>query len=263
MGLEHEKRLLAELSRAVGDVFASVEELRSATLAIADRVRPSQRRLRRGDLQGLRATVADALARHAGFVAGAGVVLAPDALADAELWIEWYWLNARSAPERLEVDLDPNSAEFYDYTTTEWYREPQRTGEPHIAGPYVDYICTHEYTFTLSAPLIDEGRFLGIAGADILASQVERLAVPSLARLPRVAAIASGTGRVISSNSPQLMPGMVLRPNREQAPMRAVVTADDLPWRSRLPWVLLEGEAGLTEPEAQDLVRPHSSMSGA
>ena len=238
-GLDREKRLLAELSRAVGDVFTSVEELRSATLSIARGVRPSGRQLRRSDLLGLRPAVADALARHAGFVAGAGVVLAPDALADAQLWIEWYWLNSQAAPERLEVDLDPNSAEFYDYTTTEWFREPQRTGETHIAGPYVDYICTHEYTFTLSAPLIDQGRFLGIAGADILASEVERLAVPGLARLPRVAAIASGSGRVISSNSPKLMPGMVLKPNRAQAAMRPVVTADDLPWRSRLPWVLL------------------------
>ena len=31
---------------------------------------------------------------------------------------------------QLEVDLDPASAEFYDYTTTEWYREPARTGQP-------------------------------------------------------------------------------------------------------------------------------------
>jgi len=240
---EREKRLLAELSRAVGDVFASVEGVRSATLSIAERVRPSGRQLRRSDLLGLRAAVADALGRHAGFVAGAGVVLAPDALADAQLWIEWYWLNSNAAPERLEVDLDPSSAEFYDYTTTEWFREPQRTAEAHIAGPYVDYICTHEYTFTLSAPLIDRGRFLGIAGADILASEVERLAVPGLAGLPRVAAIASGSGRVISSNDAQLMPGMVLRPDRAPSGMRPVVTAEDLPWRSRLPWVLLEGRA--------------------
>jgi methyl-accepting chemotaxis protein-like sensor len=243
---EPERHLLAMLSRAVGDVFTSVEGLRSATLAVANRVLGSGRQLRRSDLLALRAPVADALARHAGFVAGAGVVLAPNALTDAQLWIEWYWLNARSAPERLEVDLDPNSAEFYDYTTTEWYREPFRTGEAHIAGPYVDYICTHEYTFTLSAPLIDGDRFLGIAGADILASEVERLAVPGLARLPRVAAIASGSGRVISSNSAQLMPGMVLRPNSAQAAMRPVVTADDLPWRSRLPWILLEGAANVS-----------------
>jgi hypothetical protein len=247
-GREREIRLLAELSRAVGDVFASVEALRSATLSIAGRLRPSGRQLRRSDLLALRAGVADTLARHAGFVAGAGVVLAPGALADAQLWIEWYWLNARSAPERLEVDLDPNSAEFYDYTTTEWYREPLRTEEAHIAGPYVDYICTHEYTFTLSAPLIDDGRFLGIAGADILASEVERLVVPGLARLPRLAAIASGSGRVISSNSPELMPGMVLRPERAPAAMRPVVTADDLPWRSRLPWVLFEGVSAMQGP---------------
>jgi hypothetical protein len=44
---------------------------------------------------------------------------------------------------------------------------------------------------------------------------------------------------VISSNSPQLMPGMALKPDRAQATMRPAATADDLPWRSRLPWVLL------------------------
>jgi hypothetical protein len=56
----------------------------------------------------------------------------------------------RDRAGHLEVDLDPGSAEFYDYTTTEWYREPARTGQPCIAGPYVDYISTHEYTFTVS-----------------------------------------------------------------------------------------------------------------
>ncbi|HEV7176106.1 MAG TPA: hypothetical protein VGN29_11475 [Solirubrobacteraceae bacterium] len=63
--------------------------------------------------------------------------------------------------------------------------------------------------------------------------------MPSLARLPTVAAITSGNGRVISSNSPQLMPGMALKPDRAQATMRPAATADDLPSRSRLPCVLL------------------------
>ena len=102
---------------------------------------------------------------------------------------------------QLHVDLDPESAEFYDYTTTEWYRVPERTGRAAVAGPYVDYICTHQYTFTLSVPVSVEGRFVGVAGADILAAQVEQLALPDLSGLGRVAVLVSGTGRVIASNT--------------------------------------------------------------
>jgi len=240
---EREKRLLAEVSNAVGEVFASVERLPVAMLSIVERVRLAGRALQRADLLGLRPAVADVLARHASFVAGTGVVMAPGALADAPLWIEWFWSSPSSALERLLVDLDPESAEFYDYTTTEWYREPQRTGERHIAGPYVDYICTHKYTFTLSAPLYDRGRFIGVAGADILASEVERLIVPRLAELPRVAALASAGGRVIASNSAQLLPGMILGRGHEGVALRPVAGPGDVPQQQPLPWVLLEGDA--------------------
>ena len=108
------------------------------------------------------------------------------------------------------MDLDPESAEFYDYTTTEWYREPERTGQPSVAGPYVDFICTRQYTFTLAAPIRCAGRFIGVAGADILAAQVERLVLPGLAGLGRTAVLASGHGRVIASTSATLPPGAAL-----------------------------------------------------
>ena len=169
--------------------------------------------------------------------------MAPGVLEDAQLWIEWCWLGAGSTLEQLHADLDPDSAEFYDYTTNEWYREPRRTGERHITGPYVDYICTHEYTFTLSTPLIHRGRFIGVAGADILASQVEHMVMPELARLPRVAALASVNGRVISSNSPQLIPGMLLGRHPVRSTLRPVVGPDGAPHHASLPWVLVEGAA--------------------
>jgi hypothetical protein len=241
-GLERERRLLADISRPVEAVFASVETLREHMLSIADSVAAIGRPLRRRDLLGLRPSVADVLERHAGLVAGAGVVMAPHSLADAPLWIDWWWPGAASALEQLKVDLDPTSAEFYDYTTTEWYREPERTGERHIAGPYVDYICTHEYTFTLSAPLVHRGRYIGVAGADILASRIERMVVSDLGRLPCVAALVSGNGRVISSNSTRLMPGMIAGRQAAGAGLRPVAGPEDGSRRSPLPWVLLEGE---------------------
>jgi hypothetical protein len=256
--LEPEKRLLGVVSHAVEEVFASVEALRAAMVSLAERAHAAGRFLRRGDLQALRPGVAEILARHAGLVAGSGVVMAPDVLEDAQLWIEWWWSNDDAQPEPLLVDLDPESAEFYDYTTTEWYRVPERSGQRHIAGPYVDYICTHEYTFTLATPLLAGARFLGIAGADILASRVERMVLPALARLPRVAALASGNGRVISSNSTQLMPGMIVRREAAGAGLEPVVEPEHGQPIAALPWVLLEAPVSAT-PSSEPPPRPSPS----
>jgi len=224
------EHLLAGITALIERVLASVTEVAEAMTAVAAEARADRRPLRRADLAALRPLVARVLARHRGFAAGAGVVLAPDALADAPRCIDWWW--ADQGIGQLEVDLDPASAEFYDYTSTEWYREPARTGRPCIAGPYVDYICTHKYTFTVSVPVVDDGRFVGVAGADILAGEVERMLLPGLSMLGRAngpAVLVSGNGRVIASGTASILPGTVLRP---AGPVTAA---------GPLPWMLLSG----------------------
>ena len=257
------EHLLAAVTAAIGRVLESVTEVGEAMTALASAARAGQRPLRRADLAALRPLVAQVLARHRGFAAGAGVVLAPDALADAARWIDWWW--ADQGIGQLQVDLDPGSAEFYDYTTTEWYREPARTGQPCIAGPYVDYICTREYTFTVSVPVVDQGRFVGVAGADILASEVERMVLPGLSRLGRArqpAVLVSGRGRVIASSSARIVPGEVLRPGRPGSPGGPGTLGwpdragwpDGAGWPGTmtaagpLPWMLLGGPGEPDEP---------------
>jgi hypothetical protein len=178
--------------------------------------------------------VADLLRRHPDLAAGAGVVLAPATLADLPRCIEWWWADPGADPAQLQVDLDPASVEFYDYTTTEWYRAPERTGLPSVAGPYVDYICTHQYTITLSVPIRCAGRFVGVAGADILAGQVERLALPGLCRLGRTAVLVSGNGRVLASNTAAVLPGVPA--SRQASCARLVPVAGP---GGVLPWTLL------------------------
>jgi hypothetical protein len=233
-GIREGQDLLADITAAIGRVVGSVTEVGAAMAALAAAARAGRNPLRRADLAALRPLVAQVLARHRGFAAGAGVVLAPDALTDAPRCIEWWWADRGTGPGHLEVDLDPGSAEFYDYTTTEWYREPARTGQPCIAGPYVDYICTHKYTFTVSVPVVDDGRFVGVAGADILAGEVERMLLPGLSMLGRAnrpAVLVSGDGRVIASGTASILPGTVLRP------------AGPGPGAGPLPWRLLSGPA--------------------
>lgn len=259
-------RLLADVTRRMEQVLGSVTGLVAAAESIAGRPgrlpggqlpygQPSYGEppydqpsgwppLRRDDFAALRPLVARLLEEHAGLAAGAGVVLAPQTLADASRCIEWWWAGRGGRVVPLEVDTDPESAEFYDYTTTEWYREPERTGTPTLAGPYVDFICTHEYTFTLAAPVRHAGRFIGVAAADILATQVERLVLPGLRSLGRpardhVVVLASGHGRVIASTSATLPPGAALPcPPQEAGCTRLAGPGAGQPARL-LPWSLL------------------------
>jgi hypothetical protein len=223
-------RLLAGITAKIEQVLASVCEVRDAALGLTAEARAAGRRLCTTDLEALQPAVAEVLRGHRGFAAGAGVVLAPGMLTDAPRCLEWWWVAPSGQPTKLHVDLDPRSPEFYDYTSLPWYRGPERTGQPAITGPYVDYICTRQYTFTVSVPLLAGGQFAGVAGADVLAEEVERLALPVLASLPRPVALVSGTGRVIASNTTRAVPGSVLG---------LTEAAQDLWHGTSLPWALL------------------------
>ena len=166
----------------------------------------------RSDLAGAAAPRAtEVLRRHEGLAAGAGVVLAPGVLADAPRAIEWWWEDRGGAgpraASRSTSTRDPPSS-----TTTRPRSGTASRGapvEPAVAGPYVDYICTHEYTFTIAVPIVSVAvGFAGVAGADILAAQVEQLALPGLSGLGRTAVLVSGTGRVIASNTAGVLPGV-------------------------------------------------------
>jgi len=231
--------LLAGLHERIGPVLGRVTGLAAAAEHIADAVRAAGRPLRRDDVTALRPLAESALRAHPDLAAGTGVVLAPGALSDASRAIEWWWADQPGRISPLHVDLDPESAEFYDYTTTEWYREPARTGQPFVAGPYVDFICTRQYTFTLAAPVRCAGRFIGVAGADILATQVERLVLPGLAALGRTAVLASGHGRVIASNSPRILPGSPLDGHPLAPGLAAVAGPGHGAAPGLLPWTVL------------------------
>ena len=269
-------RLLAGVTRRMDEVLGSVAGLVTAAESIAgqagrppgnqapgsqspavqsrgsqspDAQSPDSQSLRREDFAALRPLVAALLQDHAGLAAGAGVVLAPQMLADRPRCIEWWWADRTGRVVPLDVDTDPESAEFYDYTTTEWYREPERTGAATLAGPYVDFICTHEYTFTLAAPIRPAGRFIGVAAADILATQVERLVLPGLCRLgpparDQAVVLASGHGRVIASTSASLPPGAALPRAPHASGYATLAGPAEGPAPRLLPWTLLTAPTG-------------------
>lgn len=141
-------------------------------------------------------------------VYGSGFIAALDSLADARSHLAW-WQGADRA--QLVLAAQSVNKEHIDYSELEWYRVPQQTGEAHVAGPYVDYLCSDEYTITVAAPVLLDGEFVGVAGLDLLIDQVERDLTPRLAVFGEDISIVNGVGRVLLSTSPHRETGDSIR----------------------------------------------------
>jgi hypothetical protein len=70
-GIREGQDLLADITAAIGRVVGSVTEVGAAMTALAAAARAGRNPLRRADLAALRPLVAQVLARHRGFAAGA------------------------------------------------------------------------------------------------------------------------------------------------------------------------------------------------
>jgi alkylated DNA nucleotide flippase Atl1 len=150
-----------------------------------------------------------------GLITGAGFVATPGFLVDAPFHLAW-WLagNGSRDPEgvrRLAAVSDPESEDFRDYTGLEWWRVPQRTGTRHLTGPYVDYVCTDDYTVTITTPVRVGGQMAGIVGTDVYAWRLEQ----DLRRVIRGAGapcvVVNASGRVVTATESRREPGSILR----------------------------------------------------
>ncbi|RGE23304.1 cache domain-containing protein [Leucobacter sp. wl10] len=88
-----------------------------------------------------------------------------------------------------------------DLVRLEWYRVPRGTGRRHVAGPFVDYLCSNEITITSSIPVLHENRFLGVICADVLVASLENALLPQAGELAEATLVNAG-GRVVVSNDP-------------------------------------------------------------
>ncbi|WP_037303455.1 cache domain-containing protein [Amycolatopsis orientalis] len=193
-----------QVSALVEDVFGRLKPV----LAAAEGLLAGSADALADDLTRLRPQVFDVLG---GLVVGAGFISAPNALADQEFGFEWWTETGDAEPARLVISLDPDSENFLDYTRQSWFTVPRDTGRRHINGPYVDYLCTDEYTLTFTVPVQRSGSFAGVVGADIYVREVERLLQPKLRGLGGRAALVNAQGRVIVSNNARQATGSLVR----------------------------------------------------
>lgn len=145
-----------------------------------------------------------------GLITGAGFVCAPGLLPDAAWHLAW-WLAGPTGPRRLATVDDPSSEQFRDYTALEWWRVPARSGRRHLTGPYVDYVCTEDYTITVTTPVLAGARMLGVVGVDLLVDRLERELLPLLPRERAAATLVNSSGRVVAASDARREPGSILR----------------------------------------------------
>lgn len=230
----------ARVNSVIDSVFAGVHALCGLAVAVHERAAAEGRKPSTADLAAIRPAVFDHLASGRPLLAGTGVIAAPGSLADQPRWLEWWRTPRGSAdPRPLSVDLDPHHIGGYEYTSTPWFDTPLRTGHRIVLGPYVDYAGTDEYILTFSCPVRHEQRFLGVTAADVRASDLEQVMLPVLDAVGPESLLVNATGRVIASNTPELIVGSLTPAARR--------TGDEVPvglgWVpcEGLPWYLVTG----------------------
>jgi hypothetical protein len=164
------------------------------------------------------ALVVPSLSAAGAMVIGAGFVAAPGFLSDTRWHLAWWLGHANTfgvvgaaGIRRLEAEEDESSEEFRDYTTLEWWRVPARDGSRHITGPYVDYLCTDDYTLTLTMPVVVDRTMVGVVGADLYVNDIERALLPRVRAIDGTATLVNAAGRVVVSTDPHRATGSLLR----------------------------------------------------
>jgi hypothetical protein len=197
-----------EIVEQVSALVEGVFERLKPVLVAAETLLAEHGGVRARDLDRLRPQVLGVLG---GLVVGAGFVSAARVLADQEFGFHWWEADPGAVPTQLFISLDPASESFLDYTRQSWFTVPRDTGRRHITGPYVDYLCTDEYTLTFTLPVRRRGVFAGVVGADVYVREFERTLRPTLRALGSRAALVNAQGRVIVSNSIRQATGSLVR----------------------------------------------------
>jgi hypothetical protein len=163
---------------------------------------------------------------------GLGLVAAPRP--EGEVGLLWWQVDpAGGRLVALHPDLRPASLGYYDYTATDWFDVPRRTGRRHVVGPYVDVHGTGRYLLTLTAPVVAAGEFLGVVGADVPVSRFEGQLLRALGPIDRPLVLLDEEGRVVLSTSPRWLVGDLTRTPPAGAGPAAGIPG--VPWRLYLP----------------------------
>lgn len=130
-------------------------------------------------------------------VFGGGFVVAPERTG-RPLMAWWQAIGAARDVRRLDAGAT-GGGYVRSYEDLEWYRVPLETGSPHMTGPYVDLLCTDQATLTFTMPIVVDGGFAGVVGADVTVPEFERAVGGALRTAGEGALVVTDEGRVAAS----------------------------------------------------------------
>lgn len=116
----------------------------------------------------------------------------------------WQALGNREAITRLDAGATGGGDYLRSYDEIEWFAVPRDANEPHMTGPYVDYLCTDDATITFTRPLSHEGEFFGVVGADFYLAELEQRVIGALRETHERAVLITDEQRVAVSCDPDV-----------------------------------------------------------
>ncbi|MCB5273663.1 hypothetical protein BJG92_01187 [Arthrobacter sp. SO5] len=160
----------------------------------------------------IRPVVEDLVQLPGGYAAGAGFIANAGLLGPERSYIAW-WQGPDLEPVDALANFSPNS--ISRYVKAEWFRIPVETGQAHVTGPYVDFLCTDEYVLTFTHPVLTrpEGPVAGIVGIDVTVQRLERGAMPALRRIGGRATLVNAEGRAVVSAAADIDAGDLTAPD--------------------------------------------------
>ena len=229
MTTQHRDREAARISDAVTAVlervFDIVSQVRAAALRSMTRPSPDASAPPEPALDD---SVAQLLWPPQQLAVGLGLVGAPRP--DLPLRFQWWQAEPEVAQLRALVpDLRPDSLGYYDYTAAEWFAVPRRTGRRHVVGPFVDVHGTGRYLLTATEPVVVDGEFRGVVGADVPVSRFETHLLSVLGPLEHAFLLCNDGGRVVLSTSARWLVGDLVGPDGDLP--ESGVDVPGLPWR--------------------------------
>lgn len=165
------------------------------------------------DLSALRTVVAKEIFAQEGLFNGAGVVMAHGSLGDRDRYLEWWRPEGLGRDtQRLTLDLNPKSENYYDYTDMDWFAIPRDRNEKWPSGPYLDYTGVDLYVCTFAVPVrLPDSTFIAIAGADVPVACIEAKLLPLFRHAGTGLVLANADGRVIVGNDLEYTTGSKVR----------------------------------------------------
>jgi hypothetical protein len=223
-----------------------VERIAGAVTAVIERVfdtvaeiHPVAREVLRAGVDGgaaavdLEGRVRTLLAAPEQLAVGLGLIVAPRPANGFHRRLHWWQVDpVADRLVALHPDLRSSSLGFYDYTAADWFDVPRRTGRRHVVGPYVDVHGTGRYVLTLTGPVLSDGEFLGVVGADVPVPRFEGHLLRALATVDPSFLLLNEDDRVVLSTSPRWLVGDLARAT--DAPEGPATPVPGVPWRVHL-----------------------------